>query len=222
MKNCGKCKKLKDDSEFSKSSRSPSGLRSYCKLCSKKLYQLNKEKVLQGHKEYYEKNKESITLWRKQWREENKDMLREKSKIKYNKYKNENKNFHLLCNLRSRLNSALKIKNVNKAVKTIELLGCSIDEYKLYLESLWVKGMSWDNYGIGKNKWQVDHIIPCSFFDLTKEEEQKKCFHYTNLMPLWFSDNEEKGIKVFQNRDELQIWLEIRGYQIPEKFNYLS
>ena len=49
--------------------------------------------------------------------------------------------------------------------------------------------MAWDNYGTGQNgkgtqEWQIDHIKPCASFDLSKESEQKKCFHYTNLQPL--------------------------------------
>lgn len=52
--------------------------------------------------------------------------------------------------------------------------------------------MSWDNYG----EWEIDHIIPCDSFDLTKEEEQKRCFHFSNLQPLWWRDNRTKGNKV--------------------------
>ena len=55
--------------------------------------------------------------------------------------------------------------------------------------------MSWDNHGFGDDKWHIDHIIPCSNFDLTKKEEQKKCFNYKNLQPLWQKDNLSKGNK---------------------------
>ena len=51
--------------------------------------------------------------------------------------------------------------------------------------------MSWDNYG----DWHVDHIRPCASFDLTNEDEQRICFHYKNLQPLWGPDNLEKGAK---------------------------
>jgi len=61
-------------------------------------------------------------------------------------------------------------------------------------------GMTWDNHGTGKNgkgmkEWHIDHIIPCCKFNLSKDEEQRKCFHYSNLQPLWASDNMKKGGK---------------------------
>ena len=67
--------------------------------------------------------------------------------------------------------------------------GYSADELKAHLEQLWTNGMSWDNYG----EWHIDHIKPCAMFDLTKSEEQKKCFNYTNLRPLWGIDNLHKS-----------------------------
>lgn len=81
-----------------------------------------------------------------------------------------------------------------KCAPTLKLLGCSLVELKTYLESLFQLGMSWENYG--KNGWHIDHIIPCAAFDLSKPEEQHKCFHYTNLQPLWAIDNLRKGNKI--------------------------
>jgi hypothetical protein len=57
--------------------------------------------------------------------------------------------------------------------------------------------MSFKNYG----KWHIDHIRPCASFDLSKASEQKECFHYTNLQPLWAEDNLSKGIKVLVNAE---------------------
>lgn len=73
------------------------------------------------------------------------------------------------------------------------LIGCSISELKGYLENLFSDGMSWDNRGM--YGWHIDHVKPCASFDLTNEEEVKKCFHYTNLQPLWARDNFVKGSK---------------------------
>lgn len=65
------------------------------------------------------------------------------------------------------------------------MLGCTIQEFKIYLENKFKEGMSWKN----RSDWHIDHIKPCASFDLSKEEEQKKCFHYTNLQPLWAREN---------------------------------
>jgi len=81
-----------------------------------------------------------------------------------------------------------------KENKTVELLGCSIEECKSYLESKFIEGMSWDNHGL--YGWHIDHIIPCASFDLTDPAQQQKCFHYTNLQPLWAEENLKKGCKI--------------------------
>ena len=83
------------------------------------------------------------------------------------------------------------IKQINKSDKTMNLIGCSAIELKNYLESLFADGMSWDNYGY--EGWHCDHIRPCASFDLNDPKQQKECFHYTNLQPLWAKDNLSKG-----------------------------
>ena len=80
-----------------------------------------------------------------------------------------------------------------KLETTMKLVGCSIDKLKQHLEKQFKKRMSWDNYGLGG--WEIDHIKPCAKFDLSKPEEQRKCFHYTNLQPLWAIDNKIKKDK---------------------------
>ncbi len=99
--------------------------------------------------------------------------------------------------IRTRIKDALtynRITGIKKTRRTEELLGCTIEKCKIYLESLFKEGMSWDNYGY--RGWHIDHIEPCSSFNLTNIEEQKKCFHYTNLQPLWAKDNLSKGDKL--------------------------
>ena len=76
-----------------------------------------------------------------------------------------------------------RIKNLKKSKSSIELLGCNVDFLKEYIESKFTSGMSWDNRGI--HGWHIDHILPCASFDLSDPEQQKQCFHYTNLQPLW-------------------------------------
>jgi hypothetical protein len=99
--------------------------------------------------------------------------------------------------LRSRLSKALTgtiPKRKRKTIRAISYLGCSIEELKKHLESKFQPGMNWNNYSY--KGWHIDHIIPLSAFDLTKEEEVKKACHYTNLQPLWWRDNLKKSDKL--------------------------
>ena len=92
----------------------------------------------------------------------------------------------------SRIRMALK--NNYKSKSTMKLIGCSIKFLKNYLQKQFKKGMSWSNHGL--YGWHIDHIRPCALFDLTKPSEQKKCFNYKNLQPLWAEENIRKGKKI--------------------------
>jgi hypothetical protein len=93
---------------------------------------------------------------------------------------------------RSRLCNSIKKQLGFKKTKSIELLGCSIEELMTHLEFKFHSNMSWDNYG---SYWHIDHIRPCSSFNLQEENQQKICFHYSNLQPLTVKDNLQKGCK---------------------------
>jgi len=130
----------------------------------------NPEKKAAIARRYYDKNKEKIKEYTKYYKRE---MRTPKQRLREN--------------VSRRIWRALK-GDVKKSKKTMELIGCSIDELKEHLESGFTDGMSWDNYG----DWHVDHIVPCKSFDLSNPREQKKCFHYKNLQPLWAFDNRSK------------------------------
>ena len=97
--------------------------------------------------------------------------------------------FKLKHNLRKRLRHALQ--GQAKSARTQELLGCTVEELRAHLEAQFKPGMTWENYG----EWHIDHIRPCASFDLTDPEQQRACFHYTNLQPLWAQENIRKGAK---------------------------
>lgn len=160
----------------------------------------NKEKLKIYQKVYRETNNDKRKLSSKIWRENNRDKKRVKDKIyqqinkhKKNSYvKNRKKTdiqFKLSCNLRSRLNSA--IKGNYKAGSAVKDLGCSIQELKTYLESKFQPGMTWDNWTT--DGWHIDHIKPLTSFDLTDRNQLLEVCHYTNLQPLWATDNLSKG-----------------------------
>lgn len=99
--------------------------------------------------------------------------------------------------LRGRLYDALqqhtKGYKVTKRHSALTLLGCTMKELESHLESKFRDGMSWDNKG---SYWEVDHILPCASFDLTNPDQQKLCFHYTNLQPLTIHENRSKRDKI--------------------------
>jgi hypothetical protein len=90
-----------------------------------------------------------------------------------------------------RIRISLKAQNSRKVHKALELLECSLDEFKEYLQSKFTGEMSWANFG--QYGWHLDHIRPCASFDLTDEAQLKECFHYTNYQPLWASENIRKS-----------------------------
>lgn len=109
-----------------------------------------------------------------------------------NKKYNNDPLYKLEVSLRGRIRQAIKYNTKTK--KTMELVGCTIEELKEHLESQFTDGMTWENHTF--DGWHIDHILPCASFDLSDPEEQKKCFHYTNLQPLWGIDNMKKGDKI--------------------------
>jgi hypothetical protein len=158
-------------------------------LKAKKYYKKIKNKVEYKNycKQYYQNRKKITSKKMKAYYLKNKEKILEKvSKYILFRLKKDTK-FKLTRYLRARIYSALK--GFNKSESTEKLIGCSIQELKLYIENQFKPGMSWSNYG----KWHIDHIKPCASFDLSKPEEQKKCFHYTNLQPLWAEENLRKS-----------------------------
>lgn len=166
----------------------------------KKWYQRNKERVLKRIKDNRKKNPKKKKESDKKWYEKNKNTP--EFRLKRSKRKNERKktdlNFRLKENLRTRLYNALK--GISKSVETMELMGCTIEKFKQHLESQFTVGMTWKNYGI--KGWHMDHIVPCAEFDLTQPEQQRECFNYKNLQPLWWYDNLSKYSKLNWSKNE--------------------
>jgi hypothetical protein len=187
---CSKCKLEKDVCEFRKSLKMKNGLQSECKSCAKLRYELNREENLIKKKLYAEKNKEKKSEYDKQYRLRN--------KLKKNEYiRNYRKNrrlidptFRIIESMRSRIKNFFKSNNIRNYNKTFNIVGCTPQKLKEYLEKKFTDEMSWDNYG----QWHIDHKIPLSSAK-TEEEIYKLCY-YTNLQPLWAKDNIKKSNKI--------------------------
>jgi hypothetical protein len=186
------------------------------KICerwaTKDQFSYNKNKLRLHYKNYITKpeKKEKKRLSKKLYRSRPEIKEHEKlQKIKYLEndlnYKNMIDNMRLYCsekrasdilfkikeNLRNRINIFCKNTKFHKKTHTLDILGCSPFEFRLYIENKFIEDMSWDNYGRGKHKWNLDHIIPLS--KATTVEEMHELCHYTNIQPLWFIDNVIKG-----------------------------
>lgn len=169
---------------------------------------MTSEKRKEINKRYYEKHKEEINkrrrnkrkkmkanfLWKTNKKEYYKDYYQKnrdhKIKIimeKQKEYRKNNIAYRIKKSLITRLNQVIR----KKTGHTTEFLGCDIDFFLSYIESKFQEGMTWDNYGLFG--WHIDHIRPCASFNLLNEEEQKACFHYTNLQPLWAEENIRKS-----------------------------
>lgn len=208
MKQCTKCFTFKELNDFNNTSKSKDGKTNWCKICKKeyndKRYKNNKEKIKLTTQIWYQNNKEKHKThtynyqltnpekkkqYQNKWKNKNKEYFK---KWRYEKYHND-PNFKLRIILGNRLNEILRKNNTYKNSNITQLLGCSLEELKKHLEKQFNSSMSWDNHGIF---WEVDHIKPCAAFDLTNLEEQKQCFHYTNLQPLSKSNNRKKSKKI--------------------------
>lgn len=171
-------------------------------ICKLKEYRVKNKEILAVKnkircKKWYLLNKDKVSQYLKDNWKEIKVKRRPKARIyKYKRWHSDIK-YRLQECLRSNLWS--KLNNYQQGIKlksqsTIRLLGCNIDFFIGYLESQFEEGMSWDNYGL--HGWHVDHILPCASFDLSDPEQQKLCFHYTNLQPLWAKENLAKRDKI--------------------------
>lgn len=161
-------------------------------------------------KEYKKTNIDSI---RNRWaidsslrieRTKNNKDYAEKIKLKNSEYvrnrRNNDKMFKMKDNLSSLLRSALKNKRIKENTKAFKVIGCDYETLKNHIESQFKHGMTWEN----KGQWQIDHILPLS--KAIDERHLIDLCHYTNIRPLWSSENQSK----FTNGDDRIVRREIR------------
>ena len=172
--------------------------------CSKECSEINK---LNTRKSYYKKNKEILRKKNNKWRLKNIEYIKSYCKEyniknrkiiteKFMKRINSDVAFKLRYKISGGIYNSLKKTKATKNFKTFKLLEYTSKDIKLHLESMFLKGMSWGNYG---SKWHIDHIKPVAAFKLIKEdgeldlEQIKLCWALDNLQPLWAKENISKG-----------------------------
>jgi len=207
---CNKCKKYLPATPeyFHRDKSKPNGLSSVCKKDRRE----------------YESQPKRLKVRAKQARsnrKKNKTKINERSKERYNndpefkerrltqgrksrnkrhhERKNTDPEYHIKHNLRGRFSGLVKNSVKNKA-SFVELIGSSYNNLVNHIERQFYphpetgEKMSWNNYGL--KGWHIDHIVPCVSFDLRKIKDQKECFNYINLQPLWAEENLKKGSKL--------------------------
>lgn len=159
----------------------------------KEAYLEDRANILGRVKRYRDENGDKCRAASKKWRLENIERSREWYREYVKKRARLDPAFKISRYLRARMSKAIINQKAYKSNKTFELIGATSDFVREHLESQFKPGMTWDNYGL--HGWHIDHIRPCASFDLTDPEQQKQCFHYTNLQPLWAEENLRKGDK---------------------------
>lgn len=173
-KRCSHCIEFKGFNEFYADARASDGRQSRCKKC----HAIGTNSWAKNNPE---KRKKILTLSAKRNRGTRREYERERLK---------NPTIKLLCNLRKRVSVLLRGKN--KSAKTLDLIGCSAEQFKEWIEAQFESWMNWDNYGTG---WEIDHIKPCSAFDLAHTGDQRACFNFSNCQPLSLGVNRSKRDK---------------------------
>lgn len=197
----------KELSEFSLSRKRKDGYQTQCRACQREYRKANADRARETAKQWRKDNRDQYLENKRDYRKENGWRWREAEKARSKRWQKENRKeitarlrqkrkddpiYGLMLTLRTRLSDYFR--GPGKSETARELVGCSLEELKKYLESKFLPGMTWQNRGF--YGWHIDHIKPMSSFDLLDPEQQKKCFNYTNLQPLWAFDNLSKGDKI--------------------------
>lgn len=213
---CSRCSLTKKIEEFGKRKDSKDGYHGVCKICrngdtkkwrksekyvdkiytddeirsekerKRKYYLDNKEDILRRSKEYRENNVDYVRGYKKKYYENNRDKLISYSTNYHLKRIKNDDLYKFRYNIKVLIKNSIKYRGYKKKTKTTNILGCSLEYFRKYIESKFETWMNWDNYGKYNGEfnygWDIDHIIPIS--SAKNEEDIIKLSHYTNLQPL--------------------------------------
>lgn len=156
------------------------------KFNKKKYREENKEKIKEQRRLSKLKNKKKTDETSKNYRIKNKENIAKKRNETRKIRKLKDPLFALTSTIRVSISNSLKRNGYSKKTKTFEILGCTFEEFKIYLESKFDSWMTWENRGLYNGElnygWDIDHILPSSL--AKTEEDVIKLNHYTNLQPL--------------------------------------
>lgn len=210
VKICTKCKTAKSVTEFSADRSRYDGLQAKCRSCdaeyrSSRVYVPHPRKLLVVTPEQLAERKERrrIKMLEHDQRPDVKERKRIQSRARRrtpefrerinNRYHQRKSELGFLLAKRLRTRLYIAVQNEQKSGSAVRDLGCSVAEFKTYLESKFQPGMTWANWSPAG--WHIDHIRPLASFDLTDRQQFLQACQYTNLQPLWARDNLTKGAR---------------------------
>ena len=188
VKKCSKCKTFSSKSNFFKDITKKDGYRPSCKICCRKYYYINRNRILNNHKNHNKKNQSKINTYERQ---------RKKTDF----------TFKLFCNIRRRTNSAFESQNIKKTNKTIDLIGCSQAFLRKWILHQLYGNMTEENYG---RIWCLEHCYPLSKINLSDKNEMNKSTNWIILRPMYCSENISKGDKIDHR---LHLMQAVKAYQ---------
>jgi len=179
-------------------------------LKKKSYYHKNRRRILEQKKDYHRRKIDVIKTWRaankrhlslqnSRWHRLNREKIRERKRLDSAR-RRLRPSERIAGNLRRRINKVILQKSSGGRLES--LLGCSPMEFRAFIECQFIVGMGWHNYG---RAWHIDHRLPCSSFDLTDDAQQKLCFHFSNMRPLWAKTNMRKGNRITEPQMRLLL-----------------
>ena len=223
-KTCTSCGEPKPLDEFNRAKKGKFGREATCRECKRQYYRDNCEHTKKRIRKYKEDNKEQIKHknkqyrdsdrgqslskkyrqehreelleYHKEYRKNNLEYFRCKAREYHSRRMKTDSNYRIELRIRNRIRQALK--NNSKTSSSMNLLGCTIQEFKNHLQQTAINNgyVDFDIETYSSDNYHIDHIIPCASFDLSDPEQQKECFHYTNQQILTSTINLSKGCKV--------------------------
>ncbi|RKZ35302.1 MAG: hypothetical protein DRQ49_19660 [Gammaproteobacteria bacterium] len=180
-KKCTKCKESKPKASFHKGKTNP-----WCRECSKAYSKL-----------HYDENKLAILARQAE--------LKKTSKYKEARRKRSKEAYRASPQKRVRQSAHTALTDLlsgkRKSSWVLKHLGCTVTEWKRHLESQFKPGMNWDNRGVGKEKWCLDHVVPLSSADLQNKDELDRVLNYKNTQPLFQQENSSKGARILPEEE---------------------
>ena len=184
---CTKCRDPKPLSDFRKGN-DRFGLNFWCQLCWKRYRAANRYGIAQYQAQYRTLHRQQKVTYATKYYQDNRQKLIGRSVDRERVRLASDLDFKLRKGLRSRLFNA--VRKGFRGGSAVGDLGCTIPEFRLYVESMFTSDMAWENWG---TVWQLDHVKSLACFDLTDREQFLKAAHYTNLQPLKIEDHRLKS-----------------------------